>query len=369
MKPVVLVNHRSQVSDRFTGITRSTFSLLEVLIGRNHFDFALATTWSKDRLPQKLQDGLTRVMTVGRPRPHSWNIVRQIFENLANKVDAQIILNVDQIGLIRGGKARVFIAHDLYFRVIPEMLSLTDRLQQRCFIWPLMLQFNQGIACVSENTQSDIRRFYPKQSCKAAFIGAGSQLAFAPDRHPVLETLDKPYILYVANILPNKNVETLTRAIDLVAQRGLDIYTIHVGRDDQHLLQQAASKMRFAIRPISLGPVSDGQLFSLYSNALCLVNTSLYEGFCFPVLEAQQAGTPVICSRMPAVGETAGAGAILFDPHSPVQLAEHIRELNSNSQLRQRLQELGRQNAAQHSWQKSAERLEGIFFELLGATS
>jgi glycosyltransferase involved in cell wall biosynthesis len=366
MKQIILVNHRSQVQENFTGITRYTFSLLETLIDRSHFDLMLITTWSKDRLPQKLQRGLKRVVTVGRPRPYCWNVMRQAFENWGNKLGADIILNVDQIGLVRGGKARVFIAHDLYFRAIPEAIGVADRLQQRYFIWPLMLQFHQKIACVSENTQEDIRRFYPSHGWKAATIGAGADLASVPsERHPILDTLHEPYVLYVGNILPNKNIQTLTQAMDLIARQGLNIRAIHVGRDDQGLLKQAASEIRFAAPPISLGPISDGQLFSLYVNALCFVNTSLYEGFCLPVIEAQQAGTPVVCSSMPAVGQIAGAGAILFDPRSPAQLAEHIQELLRDPQLRQNLRAMGRENASHYSWQKVAERLENICFELL----
>jgi glycosyltransferase involved in cell wall biosynthesis len=367
MKNVVLVNHRSQIPGASTGITRHTFCLLEALLNRDKFDFVLVTTWSKDRLPQKLRDGLARVVTVGRPRPYSWNIIRQIFENPAKTAGAKIILNVDQIGLLRGGKARVFIAHDLYFRAIPEALSVSDRLQQRYFIWPLMLKFNQRIACVSENTRNDVRKFYPAHGAKAVVTGAGSTLTGTAAEQPWPDELNKPYLLYVGNISLNKNIETLTRAMDLMAERGIDIRMVHVGRDDQGLLEYAASQMRFSPPPIRLPSVTDGMLLGLYANALCFVNTSVYEGYCLPVIEAQQAGTPVICSRTPAVAETAGRGAILFDPHSSSQLAERIQELIGDPQLRKDLQELGRQNAANHTWARAAERFENLFFELLGA--
>ena len=188
-----------------------------------------------------------------------------------------------------------------------------------------MLRFHQRIACVSESTQSDIQKFYPSHGWKRDYRSRSSLTQVSAERHPLLETLKKPYVLYVGNIVPNKNIETLTTAIDLIAQRGLDIRVIHVGRDDQRLLIRATSQMRFAIPPIIVGPVSDGQLFGLYANALCFVNTSLYEGLCLPVIEAQQAGAPVVCSCDARVGETAGRVQSLFDPRCPFQLAEHIR--------------------------------------------
>jgi glycosyltransferase involved in cell wall biosynthesis len=366
MKHTVLVNHRSQVANKLTGITRVTFSLLEAMIDRGNFDFALATTWSKNDLPCKIQKGVTRVITVDRVRPYSVNMVKQIFENLGHKTGAAAILNVDQIGLVRGGRARIFIAHDLYFKAIPGAIGLTDRVQQRYFIWPLMLCFNDRIACVSENTRRDIQRFYPSQREKAQFIGSGTNLATAPaEFHPVLDSMKHPYMLYVGNVLPNKNIGTLTKALDIVTRRGLEIRAIHVGRDDEGLLQHATGQMRFAAPPLTVGHVSDGQLRGFYTNAFCLVNTSLYEGFCLPVAEAQEAGTPVICSRMPAVGETAGEGALLFDPRSPVELADHIECLLGDAQLRQRLVSLGRENVRRHAWPRVAERIEALILELL----
>jgi glycosyltransferase involved in cell wall biosynthesis len=368
MKPLVLFNHRSQVADRPTGITRYAFSLLEALILRDNFRFGLVTTWSEASLPATLRNGLVRIETVSKPRPYSWNIVRQVFENWGQEFGADIILNTDQIGLIRGGRARVFIAHDLYFRAMPRLLGLTDRLQQRYFIWPLMMMRHQRIGCASENTKNDLQRYFPSRGWKAQVIGAGGDLSSKLiSRHPLIATLESPYILYVGNVLPNKNIETLTEAMELLAQRGRKLRVIHVGRDDQGLLANAAAKMRLALPPLTLSSVSDAELVGLYAEALCFANTSIYEGFCLPVVEAQHAGTPVVCSRAPAVGETAGAGALLFDPLKPGELASRIEELIDQPQLRSRLLELGRKNAERHRWSRTAERLESIFLELLGA--
>jgi glycosyltransferase involved in cell wall biosynthesis len=254
----------------------------------------------------------------------------------------------------------------LYFRAIPEALKITDRLQQRFFIWPIMLRFQSRIACVSQNTQYDIERFYPKQAWKAAVTGSGSpRNSLLPERHPILNGLRRPFLLYVGNVLSNKNVDTLTKAADMLAERGVQLATVHVGLDEQGLMQQAASRLKFADPPIRLTSISDAQLLGLYTSALCFVNTSLYEGFCLPILEAQKAGTPVVCSRMPAVGETAGIGALQFDPRNPAELAAHIQQLISDPGLRRQLQEMGRQNASNYCWLDVAARFENMFDELL----
>lgn len=57
------------------------------------------------------------------------------------------------------------------------------------------------------------------------------------------------------------------------------------------------------------GYVSDAEKAALLRGARAYVFPSLYEGFGFPVLEAQAAGLPLACSRTPALLEVAGQAA------------------------------------------------------------
>lgn len=85
---------------------------------------------------------------------------------------------------------------------------------------------------------------------------------------------------------------------------------MHVGRDEAEEIAGALADPELKTRLIRLSGIDDRQLAELYRHAACLCVPSTYEGFCLPVLEAQQLGCPVVCSNRSATPEIAGRGAL-----------------------------------------------------------
>jgi glycosyltransferase involved in cell wall biosynthesis len=77
---------------------------------------------------------------------------------------------------------------------------------------------------------------------------------------------------------------------------------------------------------VQVSNVSEAQLQALYSLAEALVFPSLYEGFGWPVAEAQACGCPVFTSNREPMTEVGGKGAAYFDPTSPRAAAHQIVE-------------------------------------------
>jgi glycosyltransferase involved in cell wall biosynthesis len=73
-----------------------------------------------------------------------------------------------------------------------------------------------------------------------------------------------------------------------------------------------------------------------------------------PVLEAQQVGVPVVCSRAASLPEVAGEAAIYFNPLSIDAMAKAIGQVVLNPDLRKILIHNGFQNAAKFSWEQTA---------------
>src|SRR5690606_15991280 len=99
-----------------------------------------------------------------------------------------------------------------------------------------------------------------------------------------------------------------------------------------------------------VGYVDEADKAALLSGATALVYPSLYEGFGFPVLEAQACDTPVICARTSSLPEAAGEGALLVDPLNTAELAEAMRALVMDEALQARLIERGRTNLPRFTW-------------------
>jgi glycosyltransferase involved in cell wall biosynthesis len=68
-------------------------------------------------------------------------------------------------------------------------------------------------------------------------------------------------------------------------------------------------------------------LTAIYSAALALVFPSRFEGFGWPVLEAQMAECPVICSNRTSVPEVAGEAGLIHDPTDFAGMGQDIQRL------------------------------------------
>ena len=76
-------------------------------------------------------------------------------------------------------------------------------------------------------------------------------------------------------------------------------------------------------------------------------------------------GAPVIASRIPALEETTGGAALLFDPKSAAELVQKILELLENENAQRELSAAGRRRAAEFSWEKTARLTWSVYEEAL----
>ena len=105
---------------------------------------------------------------------------------------------------------------------------------------------------------------------------------------------------------------------------------------------------------VMLNYISDEQLAKITASAYALVYPSLFEGFGLPILEAMQAATPVICSDTSSMPETAGSAALFADPNNPDAIAKQMLALYKDESLRDQLIQKGKEQAAEFSWDKTA---------------
>lgn len=114
---------------------------------------------------------------------------------------------------------------------------------------------------------------------------------------------------------------------------------------------------------VLLGTVPDDDLAGWYGAADALAFPSVKEGWGLVVLEAQAAGLPVIATDIPVLREylTDGVDALLVPPHDPTRLAEAMRRIIADPDLRGRLADGGRAVAARYTWAATARRHMEIY--------
>lgn len=112
---------------------------------------------------------------------------------------------------------------------------------------------------------------------------------------------------------------------------------------------------------ITTGYVPAEHVLPLLMGAELFVLPSLYEGFGLPVLDAQQAGVPVVCSTAGSLPEVAGEAAVFFDPYSIADMAEKIAAVASNPALQAELRQKGLANVRRFSWERTARKMLAVY--------
>lgn len=250
----------------------------------------------------------------------------------------------------------VATVHDLGFRKVPWTLQkeTLEHLEQR---FHKALARARHLLTPSEAVRREIleENLCPRDRVTAIHHGPG-QLA-EEEAGELPEGTPEAFALHVGTIEPRKNLKVLLEAWPLLQQEGEEpLALVLCGRlgwasEDAAPLLAKGEAEGWLFRP---GYVDNPQLAALYRKARCVVFPSLYEGFGLPAVEAQWAGTPLLCSDIPVLREVTGGAALFLPPEDPEAWAEALRQIQSDSKLRKDLKARGRAHAAQLSWEQAA---------------
>lgn len=174
---------------------------------------------------------------------------------------------------------------------------------------------------------------------------------------------NKKFILHVGNAYPNKNLERLVVAFQLLCKDPkFDYQLVIAGRKDEfhHRLEKFVQRKKLTERVVFTDYVTDAELEGLYRKASLYVFPSLSEGGGIPGLEAMSWGLPVVSSNATSLPEAYGDAAEFFDPRKPNEMAEVIQRVLSDEKRRAELIRLGAKQVKKFSWKTSAgDMLQG----------
>lgn len=175
----------------------------------------------------------------------------------------------------------------------------------------------------------------------------------------------RPYLIFVGNVKPHKNIGGLLKALELLDAADRPDLLIVGRRDGFFQADETVGRLaaRLGGHVTFTGEVSDSDLVRHVRGAEALIQPSFYEGFGIPPLEAMAVGTPVLVSDIPPLRETCGDAALYFDPRDSHSIAGAIQRILGDASLRAKLRSAGRLRCAEFSFRKSAEIVQAAIMQ------
>ena len=236
------------------------------------------------------------------------------------------------------------------------------------FIISFALKYSKKIITVSNFTKDDILANYKKiksNKIKVTYEACDDFCMLSPDKDKeIIEKygIIKPYIIYIGNAYPHKNLERLVGAFKELKKTQKALSLVLVGKKDYfHIRLEKLVNERKIKDVVFSDYVPDYHLDILQHNASAYVFPSLYEGFGLPPLEAMAKGVPVVSSDHPCMREILGKSAYFFDGKDEKSIAKAIEKVLTNDELRANLIRDGYQQIRKYNWKKMAQETLQIY--------
>jgi glycosyltransferase involved in cell wall biosynthesis len=219
--------------------------------------------------------------------------------------------------------ARVFVYLQNRYLIRPRPLAgLPWSARLRLRIERLWLRYwlrDATLLAQTETVLQEAREYLERDARMLPFFPGEMQLS-PPDRQAACYDY-----LYVASGEPHKNHRRLLQAWILLAHRGFRpslCLTLDTRRDAALCAWVEQMARRHDLR-VANTPLPPGQISRLYAQSGALIYPSLFESFGLPLLEARQAGMPIVAAERDYVRDVV-APLVSFDPESALSIARAV---------------------------------------------
>ena len=286
----------------------------------------------------------------------------------------RLLHSPDFIPPLRRTCPAIITVHDLAFRLFPEILD--DAARRFYGQIDRAVRSAEAILADSHSTAADIARLLnvPPERIDVVHLGTDVRpAAVAPGETRTLGGVSwraGEFITFISTLEPRKNIPTLLRALRVLIDRDpaagyrLALAGSRGWLDDEIWRCLRDERLEDAVAFIE--QPSDAEINWLLSACRIYVNPSRYEGFGLPALDALACGAPAVVSNASSLPEVVGDAAEQVPPDDVAAWAEAIGRLWRDPDRRAELGRLGRQRAAEFSWERTAAQTLAVYRRVAG---
>lgn len=299
------------------------------------------------------------VAAVSRRARYAWEQMH--LPHVGRRNGVTVLHSLGYVGPIAAGCPHVVTIHDVNFMQRPVRMPWQRRVALGAMSFA-SAHTADAVVTMSEFSRGEIVRHLrvDRRKITVTHLAARTDLTSRARCGGVRG--DVPYIVAFSSGSPHKNIPQLVNAFAQIAgEVPHELRIVGHVPPSSALARAIESTGTYTDRIRVMGYRPEEEMLATLAGAALLAFPSRYEGFGLPIVDAQALGVPVACAAASALPEVAGGAAVLFDPENPADMAAALKRGLSDPELRGRLKELGRTNAARFTWQATAAATADVY--------
>ena len=166
-------------------------------------------------------------------------------------------------------------------------------------------------------------------------------------------------VLFLSRLERRKGLSVLIEAMARLQDVEATLIVAGEGPEEQACRDLAAKR---GIRARFIGSVAEEDLPAIYRSADVFCAPAVAgESFGIVLVEAMAAGTPVVCSSLPAFRRVAAEAALFAPPGDAAALADALRKILTDDEEARRRREVGAAAASRYDWARLIVELEALY--------